>query len=612
MTFSLNNGRNSSAPGGPLTMALISMPWAIYNRPSIQLGALKAFIEQNSSVEVDCYHPYLDIAATLGTDIYTNISDDSWAGEAVFSALLFEGTFADARELFNRRLKRHAAPGKVRPVFEKTVKAVEEICERWLSTTDWSRFRLIGLSVCFNQLLASLYISRKIANLPDSPPIVFGGSSCAGELGKSLLDNFPWIDFVVDGEGEAPLIGLLHYLAGGSDKLPDRLYTRTACPGSAPCPEIADLNTLPTPDFDHYYQQLKENFPASPFSPVLPIEFSRGCWWNKCTFCNLNLQWHHYRFKNATKMLAEVSTLCRRYQSLDLTFCDNALPVKEGKRFFAAMAESEPDLRFFAEIRGTTSLESLQAFKDGGLDTIQVGIESLSTSLLKKMKKGVTAIENLAIMKNALAAGIWLEGNLIVEFPGSTEEEIAETNENLDYALPFHPLAPAAFFLGYGSPVSCRPKDFGITTPLPHCKNKSLFPEKTLKSLTLLSSGYRGDRNRQRAMWQPVRKKIAAWQRFHRSRQQAHKPALRYRDGGSFILIWQELPDAPPFRHKLTGSSRQIYVFCNEIRTLTEIRQQFNSIKDTAILAFIDQLCQKRLMFREQDQVLSLAIRQRG
>jgi len=591
-------------------LALISMPWALYNRPSIQLGALKAYIEAEGEFAVDCFHPYLDVAAALGTDIYTTISDSSWAGEAVFSALLFTEKFADAEQLFNKSLGHAPGPGKKRPLFAKTVNAVAEVCDQWLAGINWSDFQLIGFSVCFNQLLASLYISQKIASLDGAPPIVFGGSSCAGKLGQSLLDNFRWLDFVVDGEGEKALVGLLHHLSDKSSPLPERIHARNRHPIPTPCPEIADLSSLPTPDFDHYYQQLQRAFPDSPFNPVLPVEFSRGCWWNKCTFCNLNLQWHTYRNKTAEKMLEELSTLCKRYQSLDFTFCDNALPVKEGRRFFATMAEVEPDLRFFAEIRGTTSLESLKGFKKGGLDTIQVGIEALSTSLLKKMDKGVTAIENLAIMKNALAAGIRLEGNLIVEFPGSTQDEVAETIDTLDYVFPFHPLAPAAFFLGHGSPVACNQEEFGITALLAHSKNKKLFPSNTLNSLTLLTSEYRGDRGKQKNRWQPVRKKIQAWQKFHKSRKQNQQPALRYRDGSSFIMIWQEVPDAPPLRHKLTGVSRQIYLFCSQIRSLDELQSQFPAIKGPTILAFIDQLCQKRLMFREQNRVLSLAIRQ--
>ncbi|WP_419175529.1 RiPP maturation radical SAM C-methyltransferase [Desulfosediminicola sp.] len=590
---------------------MISMPWAIYNRPSIQLGSLKAYVETNSEFSAHCFHPYLDIAAALGTDLYTTISDSSWAGEAVFSALLFEEKYPEAEKLFNKSLKKSAASASDRPVFEKTVKAVEEVCNRWLAETDWSSFQLVGVSVCFNQLLASLYISRKISNLAGSPPIVFGGSSCAGELGKSLLATFPWIDFVVDGEGEASLVDLLEYLTNQTGKLPDCIYSKAPVATSPLSQEITDLNALPTPDFDHYFKQLRITFPDSPFSPILPVEFSRGCWWNKCTFCNLNLQWHNYRAKNAEKMLSELSTLCKRFQCLDFTFCDNALPVGESKRFFDTMAQVEPDIRFFAEIRGTTSYESLLAFRKGGLDTIQVGIESLSTSLLTRMKKGVTTIENLAIMKHAMAAGIRLEGNLIVEFPGSTEQEVAETAENIAYVLPFHPLSAAAFFLGHGSPVACNPQEFGISAQLTHSKNKSLFPDSVLHTMTLLSSEYRGDRSKQKILWQPVRKKIEKWQEFHKLREDGQPPALRYRDGGNFIIIRQELADAPPLRHKLTGLSRQIYIFCSEIRTLDEIKKQFNSSKDSAILAFIDQLCQKRLMFREHSRVLSLAIRQR-
>ena len=70
-------------------VVLCSMPWAIANRPSIQLGALKSWLERETSVQVVTIHPYLYIARTVGLDNYNLIADNGWAGEALFSALLF-------------------------------------------------------------------------------------------------------------------------------------------------------------------------------------------------------------------------------------------------------------------------------------------------------------------------------------------------------------------------------------------------------------------------------------------------------------------------------------------------------------------------------------------
>lgn len=593
------------SPGHQPSIALVSMPWAIFSRPSIQLGILKAFVENRTGCKVTTLHPYLQIAEAIGTDIYAVIADSSWAGESLFSALLFPDQKDNAQKNFLGCL---GAKARNLPDFDTLLTTIEKTCNNWLAGIDWQSCALAGFSLCFNQLLASLYIAKQLKSLPGRLSVVFGGSSCSGDLGSSLLKNYPQIDYVIDGEGEIPLAGLCRYLSGETTLFPARVLTRNTPKTTNTSPEIADLNSLPTPDYTPYFQQMKEVFPDSPFIPVLPIEFSRGCWWNKCTFCNLNLQWRVYRWKHAATMVNELNSLMAIHHCLDFTFTDNTLPPREADSFFASTANAAADVRFFAEVRHIMHAQTLTNYRNGGLETIQVGIEALSETLLEKMKKGVSVIENIAMLKYALQAGIRLEGNLILEFPGSTHAEVNETLENIDYILPFKPLSVATFFLGHGSPVERNPGAYGIKAITQHHRNRRLFPH--LQGLTLLIKEYRGDRQQQRKLWQPVRDKVSIWQDFHKRRTSQFTSPLSYREGGSFLIIRQEHPTASTQHHRLQGLSRAIYLFCNEIRTVSEIITQFNSLKESAILAFIHQLCQKRLMYRERDRILSLAIHQ--
>ena len=475
---------------------------------------------------------------------------------------------------------------------------------------EWDTFRLAGFSLCFNQLFASLYLAHQVKQLPGCPPILFGGSSCGGELGRSLLETFPQIDYIIDGEGEIPLAGLCNYLFRAQAGFPERVMTRNRHNHIVPSPEVADLNTLPSPDYTPYFDEIRRILPDLPFIPVLPLEFSRGCWWNKCTFCNLNLQWCGYRYKKHETVLAELRQMTDSHQCLDFTFTDNALPPKEADAFFDIMGQKDIDCRFFAEIRGITNPRRLDTYRRGGLDTIQVGIEALSSSLLTRMQKGTTAIDNIAMMKHAAGSDILLEGNLIMEFPGSTEAEAGDTLENLKYILPFRPLSPATFFLGHGSPIDRDPRHYAIKAVTHHHRNRRLFPPQILANLNLLVKEYRGDRRFQRHLWQPVRQQISLWQQFYQHRNALHPYPLSYRDGGSFLLIRQERLHGPVLRHRLQGLSRAIYLFCDEIRTTQEISTQFPGLKESAILAFLHQLTQKRLMFREENRVISLALRQ--
>ena len=598
----------------PFRVALLSMPWSIFNRPSIQLGALKSYLEQESNCQVDNYHPYLHLAKTITTELYSQIGLSGWAGEALFAPLLFPEKKADARTLFRQSL---AGTVKPLPDFDELVKHVDQCCSHWLTQINVNQYKLIGFSICFSQLFASLYLAKKIKEECAEVPIVFGGSSCSGDIGESLMQHFPDIDYLVDGEGEQPLLDLCDFLKGKNETLPGKIRTQAQVQVQVPKADTTtvpplNLDDLPYPDYSPYFKEMQQLFPGQSFIPLLPIEFSRGCWWNKCTFCNLNLQWQNYRFKENDRMLAETLHLAETHQSLHFTFTDNALPPKEADQFFNKLLKKEIDFDFFAEIRGITDPGRLQLYSQAGLKTVQVGIEALSTSLLAKMAKGTTTIDNIAVMKMCSATAIRMEGNLITDFPSTTEEEIAETLKNLDFVLPFLHLQAATFFLGYGSPIyagaATKANDFSIQKVIPHTKNRKLFPKDYLLSMTMLINSYRGDKKLQHKQWQPVKKKIRAWQNFHNRRMKNRQHPLSYRDGSTFLIIRQEQMSGAPLLHRLRGTSRKIYLSCERPIKFEDLLSTFPKVTERALRNFIDEMCLKRLMFQENDRALSLAV----
>ncbi len=324
----------------------------------------------------------------------------------------------------------------------------------------------------------------------------------------------------------------------------------------------------------------------------------------------MNLQWHGYRFKKSGQVVHEVDQMKQKYQSIDFTFTDNALPIKEADLFFQTMAERNEDLHFFGEIRTLKKAETYSQYRKGGLNSVQIGIEALSDSLLSRMCKGTTVMDNLAAMKFALAADMILDGNLILEFPGSTALEIKETLRILDMALPFRPLSGAGFFLGHGSPVCNQPQKYGIKAIVQHPTNRQLYPAEVINNLDMLIKSYRGDRTIQSKQWQPVRDKINQWQVFHKKRVNPAIPALSYRDGGSFLIIRQELPDSRPQRHRLRGLSRQIYLACEQPITRKKLLSRFSQVTKEQLSAFLSDLEQKNIVYCNETSCLALAIRQ--
>lgn len=612
------------------TIALVSAPWPLFNRPSIQLGSLKAFLRKNlPSIPVLTQYLYLDVAESLGYELYRNISERNWLAESVYGALLYPEQF-DAIE----KSWWHAAsasslfpPGRG---LQWLCRKVEAATHRSLERLDWDTCRLAGFSICFGQLTSSLYLIRHLKRHASHTKVVVGGSSCAGQMGESLLKTFPEIDFVVQGEGELPLAHLAESLVQRDSNFdPSSIEGILTQESSGTLPngrmtQVSSLDDLPIPDYDDYFAVLRNMPPERHFFPKIPMEISRGCWWRKkspagkrsgCAFCNLNLQWDGYRSKTRARIVSEVNTLSTKHQSLAISFMDNLLPAKGLDELFTDMAASGKDFQLFAEIRATTPAPVLAAMGAAGIETVQVGVEALSTSLLKKLNKGTTAITNLQIMRDCETPGLPnLTGNLILHFPSSDEQDVTETLATLAFALPFRPLKSAAFWLGYESPVFQNPKAYGIRKRGNHSSYKRLFPAAVLRNLTLMMQDYSGQKRYQRRIWKSVEEQLRHWQgtynELHRS--PGSGPILSYRDGREFMIIRERRPGRDDITHRLTGTSRRIYLFCQAHRSIRAILAQFSRLQEDRLLPFLKMMVGKRLMFNEGDQYLSLAVPSRA
>jgi hypothetical protein len=151
-------------------------------------------------------------------------------------------------------------------------------------------------------------------------------------------------------------------------------------------------------------------------------------------------------------------------------------------------------------------------------------------------------------------------------------------------------------------------RDFSIQKVIPHAKNRKLFPQNYLQSMTMLINSYKGDKKFQQQLWHPVKQKIHAWQDFHKYRDKTMQHPLHYRDGGTFLIIRQERISNVPLLHRLRGLSREIYLFCERPIKLSLLFKAFPTVTEQALQKFIDEMCLKHLMFQEKDQVLSLAV----
>ena len=606
-------------------IALISTPWPLYSRPSIQLGTLKAFLQaRTSDLQVDVFHFYLSLAEAIGYRLYHEISERTWLAESIYAALLYPKRIKKAADLFRKESAGNLILRQVR--FKTLTARVKKATAAFINRQNWGAFGLLGFSISFCQLTSALYVIKSIKRKFPNLIIVVGGASTSGQAAHGVLKRFPEIDAVVNGEGEMPLKQIIEHLRRSS---PD--FDLTKIQGVVTRETDADkrvntsfmqmetLSDLPAPNYDDYFDLLNTFQARKIFFPTLPVEISRGCWWKRtgrpgkttgCAFCNLNLQWHGYRYKPPSQVLSEIDHLTGRYQSLSVIITDNVLPKKGSVEIFKQIGCLNKDLRLFGEVRATTPWMELKMMRDSGMQKVQVGIEALSSRLLKKLRKGTSAIQNLEIMKNCEALGIENMSNLILQFPGSDAQDVAETLKVLEFAKSFYPLKAVNFWLGLGSPVWQNPKKYGIKAVFNHPNWSYLFPEEIYRTLPLMIQAYRGDRVYQKKIWKPVKKKTLEWRKQYAEIRNGSDllPILSFQDGREFIIIRQKRFQAAPATHRLVGVSRLIYLFCQKHRSLKKILNEFSTLPENKITAFLKMMVEKKLMFEEKNTYLSLAV----
>lgn len=574
-------------------------------------------------LQIAVFHFYLLLAEAIGYRFYQEISERTWLAESMYSALLYPAQFKQAQALFS---KETAGNPTLRQVQFKTLTSrIKKATDAFLKRQSWETFQLLGFSISYCQLTSALYMIKWLKKRFPHLFIVVGGASTPGSAGCGLVNQFPEIDLVVSGEGELPLYHLIRHLRRKphSEVFNEiqGVITRTAGSdhkNSASFSQLKTLNRLPVPDYDDYFDALKTFDARKTFFPTLPVEISRGCWWKGaagsakvtgCAFCNLNLQWDGYRHKSAPQVVSEIDYLTRRHQTLSVAIMDNVLPKQGAIEIFRRITRLNKDLRLFGEMRATATWKELKAMRDSGMHEVQIGIEALSSRLLKKLRKGTTAIQNLEIMKNCEAPGIKSVSNLILQFPASDEQDVAETLKTLAFALPFYPLKAVNFWLGLGSPVWRQPKKFGLSAVFNHPKWACLFPREIYREVPFIIQGCRGNLTFQRNIWRPVKEMISWWQKQYAELHAGpgDRPILSFRDGGDFIIIHQRRFRTEAASHRLTGISRLIYLHCGKSRSIKAIFSEFPDTPGDKILKFLKMMVDKRLMFEENDHYLSLA-----
>ena len=202
-----------------------------------------------------------------------------------------------------------------------------------------------------------------------------------------------WVDAVARGESESVLVPLIEALASGDDlsSIPNLCYRgpEGAVIESEATGAPVDMDSLPTPDYFEYFERL-EACPRvqSAVEVQLPVTLSKGCWWgakkkNHCTFCGLNGIDMASRVMSDGRAFRTLVELSSRHQCNDFTATDNILPLSYFDNLLPRLAEESFDLAIFYEVKANMTRSQVALLRSAGVRTIQPGIESLSSSVLR-------------------------------------------------------------------------------------------------------------------------------------------------------------------------------------------------------------------------------------
>jgi ribosomal peptide maturation radical SAM protein 1 len=613
------------AEAPPQRVALVNMPFAAAARPSIQCGLLKAALAREGHA-VDVLYLNLELSAELGNSVYGKLADlrsDHLLGEWLFSVAAF-GPRSDEEEY------RKAHPS-LEDWFDKLGYTFEELCrlrnetlpalvERWATARDWSTYDVVGFTSTFEQNVAALALARQIKERHPEVAIVFGGANYDGEMGPEYVRAFPWIDYAVVGEGDEALPAIVGRIARGESAagLPGvaaRVGDSVVKDGQAPL--VRDLDGLPDPDYDEFFgslMKLGRDRVLGESVPLLLFESARGCWWGEkhhCTFCGLNNLGMAYRSKSPERVHAELRRQSARYQIVNFEAVDNILDMRYLEALCRPLIDERVDYRLFYEVKSNLKREQLRTLSRAGVNVIQPGIESLSTHVLKLMRKGATMLQNVRVLKWGHYYGINVAWNLLTGFPGETVKDYEQQAELIPKLLHLPPPAGGGrIWMERFSPYFTDP-DFPVENLEPWAAYGYVYPEDRvdLRKIAYFFDYGMGDVVSDEQLV-PVKKATQIWMDSWRKPK---PPILVYQRTPDWIQVVDRRDPDEPQVHAFQGLDAAVYDLCGETdhtaaKVTSLLREHGAAAEVEEVQEALGKFCQLGLMIGEDGRYLSLAL----
>ena len=337
------------------------------------------------------------------------------------------------------------------------------------------------------------------ANYP-SIKVSMGGGFPNTEL-RSLTDVrvFEFFDFITLDDGELP-VELLYYNVQNSSL---QEFKRTFVLENNQV--VYKNNTLKsdykqsqvgTPDYsdlnlDKYISVIEI---ANPMHSLWSdgrwnkLTMAHGCYWGKCTFCDISLDYIKLYEPVAAKLLVDrMEELIAQTGENGFHFVDEAAPPALMREVALEILKRNLAVSWWTNIRFEKSFSSdlCVLLKESGCIAVSGGLEVASDRLLELIKKGVTVEQVAQVTRNFTEAGIMVHAYLMYGYPTQTIQETIDSLEMVRQLFELGILQSGfwhQFAMTAHSPVGLFPEEFGVIpqqNQISFANNDIAFQDKT-------------------------------------------------------------------------------------------------------------------------------------
>ncbi len=599
------------------------MPFARVEFPSLALTQLKSRLAEQfgAKVAVELHYLNHDFARFVGQEAnqaLTDMSMNNGIGEWFFRQSAFQDAPENTIEFFQRSFPRRDAEARRfrQAVIERRQKLggfLQDMVERHAL----DRADVLGFTSMFSQNVASIALASLAKRMNGEVITAIGGANCEYPMGAVLARRVPSMDYVFSGPALKSFPGFVGHLLAGDraacDSIPG-VFSRANVADAASRPKIGEelpIDVAIPLDYDGFlasYATLgNAQHPA-----CLLFETSRGCWWGEkahCTFCGLNGATMQYRAMQPELAVKQIRSLfAYAARGAQLQAVDNILPRSYLTEVLPRL-ETPPTTSLFYEAKSDLSDADVEVLAKARVKFIQPGIEALSTDTLKRMKKGTTAFQNIALLKNCALHDIDPAWNLLVGFPGESAAVFRKYLDDLPLLahLPA-PIGVAPVRFDRFSPYFTHAKEFGLELrPFDFYGMAYPFEDADLRDLAYyfydnnVGAAYIADL----VEWiGPLQEIVATWRRNWMKTAARPTLHLETRSDGTVLL---DSRSGTGEESPMTSGELRILACLQRPRTEASLAHE-HAETDVDVPAILQTLHKRRLLFTEGNRMLSLVL----